>query len=115
MSIKSWTSSRVVLLGDAAHAMSPILGLGANNAIQDVDKLSQALLKCTDSNISFIEEYEKEMLKRTSADILKSRTATFKTSIPLGPFGIIIRDSILKVINAMINFYSFADNIIFKD
>ncbi|PKK56218.1 hypothetical protein RhiirC2_800499 [Rhizophagus irregularis] len=48
MSIKSWTSSRVVLLGDAAHAMSPILGLGANNAIQDVDKLSQALLKYTD-------------------------------------------------------------------
>ncbi|POG65423.1 hypothetical protein GLOIN_2v1666337, partial [Rhizophagus irregularis DAOM 181602=DAOM 197198] len=94
---------------------NPILGLGANNAIQDVDKLSQALLKCTDCNISFIEEYEKEMLKRTSADILKSRTATFKTSIPLGPFGIIIRDSILKVINAMINFYSFADNIIFKD
>ncbi|PKY48778.1 hypothetical protein RhiirA4_404739, partial [Rhizophagus irregularis] len=66
-------------------------------------------------NISFIEEYKKEMLKRTSADVLKSRTATFKTSIPLGSFGIIIRDSILKVINAMINFYSFADNIIFKD
>ncbi|CAG8490195.1 12672_t:CDS:2 [Rhizophagus irregularis] len=58
----------VVLLGDAAHAMSPILGLGANNAIQDADKLSQALLKYTDNNISFIEEYEKEMLKRTSAD-----------------------------------------------
>ncbi|PKY60972.1 FAD/NAD(P)-binding domain-containing protein, partial [Rhizophagus irregularis] len=60
MSIKSWTSSRVVLLGDAVHVMSPILGLGANNAIQDADKLSQALLKYTDSNISFIEEYEKK-------------------------------------------------------
>ncbi|PKC65438.1 hypothetical protein RhiirA1_536335 [Rhizophagus irregularis] len=98
MSIKSWTSSRVVLLGDAAHAMSPILGLGANNAIQDADKLSQALLKYTDNNISFIEEYEKEMLKRTSADVLKSRNVTFKTSTPLGPFGVIARDSILKQI-----------------
>ncbi|POG64572.1 hypothetical protein GLOIN_2v1674085 [Rhizophagus irregularis DAOM 181602=DAOM 197198] len=56
MSIKSWTSSRVVLLGDAAHAMSPILGLGANNAIQDADKPSQALLKYTDSNISFMKK-----------------------------------------------------------
>ncbi|PKY16531.1 hypothetical protein RhiirB3_428937 [Rhizophagus irregularis] len=54
--IKSWTSSRVVLLGDSAHAMSPILGLGANNAIQDADKLSQALLKYTDSNISFMKK-----------------------------------------------------------
>uniref|UniRef100_U9SUH1 FAD-binding domain-containing protein n=1 Tax=Rhizophagus irregularis (strain DAOM 181602 / DAOM 197198 / MUCL 43194) TaxID=747089 RepID=U9SUH1_RHIID len=115
MSIKSWTSSRVVLLGDAVHAMSPILGLGANNAIQDADKLSQALLKYTDNNISFIEEYEKEMLKRTSADVLKSRNVTFKTSTPLGPFGVIVRDRILKVINVMINFYSFADNLIFKD
>ncbi|POG67165.1 hypothetical protein GLOIN_2v1650118 [Rhizophagus irregularis DAOM 181602=DAOM 197198] len=115
MSIKSWSSSRVVLLGDAAHAMSPILGLGANNAIQDVDKLSQALLKYTDDNISFIEEYDKEMLKRTSADVLKSRNDTFKISTPLGPFGVIIRDNILKVINVMINFYSFADNLIFKN
>ncbi|CAG8693061.1 14636_t:CDS:2, partial [Rhizophagus irregularis] len=96
MSIKSWSSSRVVLLGDAAHSMSPILGLGANNAIQDADKLSQALLKYSDDNISFIEEYEKEMLKRTSADVLKSRNVTFMTSTPLGPFGVIIRDNILK-------------------
>ncbi|CAB5182270.1 unnamed protein product [Rhizophagus irregularis] len=115
MSIKSWSSSRVVLLGNAAHAISPILGLGANNAIQDADKLSQALLGYTDDNISFIEEYEKEMLKRTSADVLKSRNVTFKISTPLGPFGVIIRDNILKVINVMINFYSFADNLIFKN
>ncbi|GBC47838.2 hypothetical protein GLOIN_2v1650118 [Rhizophagus irregularis DAOM 181602=DAOM 197198] len=103
MSIKSWSSSRVVLLGDAAHAMSPILGLGANNAIQDVDKLSQALLKYTDDNISFIEEYDKEMLKRTSADVLKSRNDTFKISTPLGPFGVIIRDNILKNLRIICN------------
>jgi hypothetical protein len=115
MSIKSWTSSRVILLGDSAHAMSPILGLGANNAFQDADKLSQALLNYTDNNISFIEEYEKEMLKRTSADVLKSRMVTFKTSMPVGPFGVIIRDNILKTINVMIKFYSFADNLIFKN
>ncbi|GBC14775.2 hypothetical protein GLOIN_2v1772840 [Rhizophagus irregularis DAOM 181602=DAOM 197198] len=57
--------------------LCPILGLGANNAIQD-DKLSQALLKYTDDNISFIKEYEKEMLKRTSADVLKSRNVTLR-------------------------------------
>ncbi|CAB4494730.1 unnamed protein product [Rhizophagus irregularis] len=53
-------NSRVVLLGDAAHAMSPILGLGANNAIQDAYKLSQALLKYTDDNISFIKDIKKK-------------------------------------------------------
>ncbi|CAG8625613.1 FAD/NAD(P)-binding domain-containing protein [Rhizophagus irregularis] len=69
LSVNEWTSSRVTLLGDAAHAMSPVLGLGANNAIQDADVLSQALLNYSPENyISCIKEYENEMLKRTSAD-----------------------------------------------
>ncbi|PKK64774.1 hypothetical protein RhiirC2_787034 [Rhizophagus irregularis] len=88
-----------------------ILGLGANNVIQDADKLFQALLKYTENTISFIEEYEKETLKRTFADV-KSRTVTFKISMPVGPFGIFIRDSILKFMNVMINIYSLADSLI---
>ena len=112
--IDSWKSSRVTLLGDAAHAMSPVLGRGANNAIQDADALSQALLKYTDNDISCIEEYEKEMIKRSSAEVLKSRTAMFKTSEPIGHFGLFVRNSILKTINAMLNFYSFAKILIYE-
>ncbi|PKY50562.1 hypothetical protein RhiirA4_467103 [Rhizophagus irregularis] len=114
ISINFWDNNTLM---DAAHAMSPILGilgLGANNVIQDADELSQALLKYTDNIISFIEEYEKETLKRTFADV-RSRTVTFKISMPVGPFGVFIRDSILKFMNAMINIYSFADNLIFKN
>jgi 2-polyprenyl-6-methoxyphenol hydroxylase-like FAD-dependent oxidoreductase len=33
--IKKWGSGRVTLLGDAAHAMTPNLGQGACQAIED--------------------------------------------------------------------------------
>jgi hypothetical protein len=68
-----WTSSRVTLLGDAAHAMSPVLGLGANNAIRDADILSQALFKSSPENyISHIKEYENKMT------ILRSRATALQ-------------------------------------
>src|SRR5204862_16909 len=94
LSINSWTSSRVTLIGDAAHAMSPLLGLGTTNAIQDADILSQALLNYSPENyISCILEYENEMLKRSSVNVLKSRGTTLKQITPVGYFGFIIRNS----------------------
>ncbi|RIA81879.1 hypothetical protein C1645_789399 [Glomus cerebriforme] len=106
LSVKTWTSSRVTLLGDAAHAMNPVFGLGTNNAIKDADVLSQALLKYSPENyISCIKEYENEMRKRTSSDVLMARSFTKRLSRPIGFFGVIIRNSIMKVINTFINIY----------
>ncbi|POG58495.1 hypothetical protein GLOIN_2v1730144 [Rhizophagus irregularis DAOM 181602=DAOM 197198] len=55
LTINSWTSSRITLIGNAAHAMSPLLGLGTTHAIQDAEALSQALLNYSPENyISYI-------------------------------------------------------------
>jgi len=41
--LNSWTSGRLVLLGDAAHAMLPHLGQGANQSVEDAFALAAVL------------------------------------------------------------------------
>ncbi|RGB42772.1 hypothetical protein C1646_750516 [Rhizophagus diaphanus] len=90
LSINTWTSSRVTLLGDAAHATSPVLGIGANNAIEDVEVLSKALLNYSPENyISCIKEYENEMLKRNSTDVLRSRFIALGQASQVGYIGML--------------------------
>ncbi|CAB4379165.1 unnamed protein product [Rhizophagus irregularis] len=106
LSINTWTSNRVTLLGDAAHATSPVLGIGANNAIEDAEVLSKALLNYSPENyISCIKEYENEMLKRNSADVLRSRSIALRQASQVGYISSIFRNNFLRIINFILNFF----------
>ena len=60
-----------------------------------------------------IKEYENEMIKRASASVLKSRAITLKETLPVGYFGFVIRNSVLKFINFMLKVQNFFVNNIF--
>ncbi|CAG8618155.1 5191_t:CDS:2, partial [Dentiscutata heterogama] len=92
LSVPPWKDDRVVLLGDAVHAMNPILGLGANNALQDAELLTKELLKCeNDDLIECIRRYNKQMKARSSKDVHSSRTQVLRQKIPVGEFGLVFR------------------------
>ncbi len=70
--LASWTKGRLALLGDAAHAMLPHLGQGANQAIEDGVALAVLLERARDSAEipDILPKYEK--LRRIRTDVVQA-------------------------------------------
>ncbi|KAK7039308.1 FAD/NAD(P)-binding domain-containing protein [Favolaschia claudopus] len=73
--LESWHRGRVILIGDAAHATSPHLGQGANQAFEDADYLVQLLVKhrpnasqesTTAEFSAWFKEFEEARIERTA-------------------------------------------------
>jgi salicylate hydroxylase len=64
--LPTWTSERVALLGDAAHAVVPHLGQGANQAIEDAITLAVLLEDCAPAQMrQRLDLYQDLRLART--------------------------------------------------
>jgi salicylate hydroxylase len=69
--LDSWSSGRLVLLGDAAHAMLPHLGQGANQAIEDGVALAVLLEGRDRANVpNIVKQYEK--MRRVRTDVIQA-------------------------------------------
>ncbi|MDP8938936.1 MAG: FAD-dependent monooxygenase [Actinomycetota bacterium] len=67
-----WGTGRVTLLGDAAHPMTPSLGQGACQAIEDAAVLADAL-RGAKSAAEALRSYERRRVGRTASIVLRSR------------------------------------------
>lgn len=67
-----WYQGRVVLLGDAAHAMTPNLGQGACQAIEDAVTLGQCLQEAKDIDTA-LDWYEKKRMEHVKQVVAASR------------------------------------------
>ncbi|MCU7726301.1 FAD-dependent monooxygenase [Actinoplanes sp. KI2] len=77
--VPAWPPSRVTLLGDAIHAMSPARGSGANTALMDAANLCAALTGGTDL-VPAIGGYEQSMREYGFAAVDASRQAEAETA-----------------------------------
>jgi 2-polyprenyl-6-methoxyphenol hydroxylase-like FAD-dependent oxidoreductase len=60
--VEPWPASRITLLGDAIHNMTPMAGIGANTALQDASLLREKLAgPGPESLVTAIGEYEAAM------------------------------------------------------
>jgi 2-polyprenyl-6-methoxyphenol hydroxylase-like FAD-dependent oxidoreductase len=70
--LERWLDGHVVLLGDAAHAMTPNMGQGACQAIEDAYALAWALGNCPNIDEA-LRQYEALRLPRAASIMSRSR------------------------------------------
>src|SRR5580698_1637789 len=74
--LERWPSSRVTLLGDAVHTMTPGRGVGANTALEDAALLCKRLVEVHNGKRDLLEaihSYEGDMLQYSRHVVLESR------------------------------------------
>lgn len=70
---RRWGEGRATLLGDAAHPMTPHLGQGACQAIEDAAVLADCLRRAKESPAAALRLYEGRRAPRTAALVRQSR------------------------------------------
>lgn len=73
--VSEWPTTRVTLLGDAIHAMTPIGGRGGNTALSDAASLARQLNAVQQGRLGLLEaiaEYESQMRERGYAAVKDS-------------------------------------------
>ena len=74
--LEPWDTTKVTLLGDAIHTMTPGRGVGANTALRDAVNLCRQLIEVRDGRqelIPAVREYEAKMIEYGFDAVLKSR------------------------------------------
>jgi 2-polyprenyl-6-methoxyphenol hydroxylase-like FAD-dependent oxidoreductase len=74
--LEPWPSSRITLLGDAVHTMTPGRGVGANTALEDAALLCKRLVEVHSGKRELLEaihSYEGDMLEYSRHVVLESR------------------------------------------
>ncbi len=77
--VKQWQTTRITLLGDAIHSMTPFRGIGANTALRDAQLLARNLIAAAQGQrelLDAIRDYETHMTDYGFAAVrLSLRTA----------------------------------------
>lgn len=92
---ESFVRGRVVLLGDAAHAMTPHLGQGGCQALEDAVVLAAALAGSSDVPAAFA-QYDGQRRPRVDA-VVRAASRVRRMNALSNPLAVAARNSLVKL------------------
>jgi len=95
--LKTWGRGRITLVGDAAHPMTPFLGQGACQALEDAVVLGESLSNGADI-AGGLREYERRRIPRANAFVVRSRLVGQMARVS-NPVLVAMRNGLLKRIS----------------
>jgi len=98
--MKQWSKGAICLLGDAAHAMTPNMGQGAGQSIEDALMLAQCL-GLFNPNEAF-ERYQKLRLEKVT-QIINRSWQIGKIAHLSNPVAVFLRNNLLKITPDSVN------------
>jgi 2-polyprenyl-6-methoxyphenol hydroxylase-like FAD-dependent oxidoreductase len=94
--LPAWHTGRVVLIGDAAHAVSPNAGQGASMALEDAMYLAKVLREAQGDHERAFERFERERKPRVERIVAEGRRrSSDKKSV--SPFESVLRNAMLAL------------------
>jgi len=93
--LRHWSRGRVTLLGDAAHTMTPNLGQGACQAIEDAVELGK-YLKSEPDIVAALKRYERRRVRRTNMIVRLARLVGWVVQWE-NPMASRVRDALIKI------------------
>jgi 2-polyprenyl-6-methoxyphenol hydroxylase-like FAD-dependent oxidoreductase len=97
---RRWGRGRVTLLGDAAHPMTPDVGQGAGQALEDAVVLARSLEGAIDLEAA-LRAYERRRLARTSA-VVRSARQFGRLAQASNPVTVRLRDLTMRLTPAVV-------------
>jgi 2-polyprenyl-6-methoxyphenol hydroxylase-like FAD-dependent oxidoreductase len=98
--LPTWTRGRVLLLGDAAHAMSPAGGQGASLALQDAMLFAQLAADRTRTIEDAMAKFESLRRRRAEQMVAQGFENDRRSLRELGPVGMWMRDRVMMPVFA---------------
>ncbi len=92
--VPTWHRGRMIIIGDAAHAVSPAAGQGASQAIEDALVLAKCLLDAPDVDVAFA-AYERIRRDRVERIVVQGKSNGSQKA--LGPVGRLLLRAVFKL------------------